>query len=233
MTKRPLTSGLPILVKKETNMNVLLSISQAFLELCEEKPLKKISVSDIVDKAGKNRKTFYYHFENKEHLIIWIFRYDLGQVLTQHFPESVLVYEKDNGDPVARFPYYITQKSGVRSFDHAEFFQCFAQVLEGRKRFYAQAFESCEPNSLKNYLYQLYTTMLKRDINFILANRFMPQRNIDFLAEFYTSAFLDYFVRKTSTMGPSRGFDNIEPFGNIIHDTLEFEIREAQLQRNL
>ena len=120
-------------------LSTMLLISDAFVELCDEMPLRKVSISDIVELTGKNRKTFYYHFENKDRLIIWIFRYDMGQCLKQHFSESVLLYDDDPEDPTSRFPYYITQKSGVRSLDHAEFFQCFAEVLEGRRNFYRQA----------------------------------------------------------------------------------------------
>ena len=41
-------------------------IASAFVQLCEEHPLKKVSVSDIIEKTGKNRKTFYYHFVIKK-----------------------------------------------------------------------------------------------------------------------------------------------------------------------
>ena len=71
-------------------LSTMLLISDAFVELCDEMPLRKVSISDIVERTGKNRKTFYYHFENKDRLIIWIFRYDMGQCLKQHFSESVL-----------------------------------------------------------------------------------------------------------------------------------------------
>ena len=46
-------------------LSTMLLISDAFVELCDEMPLRKVSISDIVERTGKNRKTFYYHFENK------------------------------------------------------------------------------------------------------------------------------------------------------------------------
>ena len=64
-------------------LDTKLLIADAFVELCDEMPLKKVSISDIVERTGKNRKTFYYHFENKDRLIIWIFRYDMGQCLPE------------------------------------------------------------------------------------------------------------------------------------------------------
>lgn len=108
-------------------LDTKLLIADAFVELCDEMPLKKVSISDIVERTGKNRKTFYYHFVDKEALIIWRFRYDLGLALQRKFPESILVYEEPSKDSVTQFPFYITQKSGVRSLDHSKFFDVFAE----------------------------------------------------------------------------------------------------------
>lgn len=38
-------------------------LMDAFRQLLEEKPYKKITVRDIVDRCQVNRNTFYYHFE--------------------------------------------------------------------------------------------------------------------------------------------------------------------------
>ena len=51
-------------------------LSKAFWELLEEKPYKKITVKDIVDRCQVNRNTFYYHFDGittlfEEALIAW------------------------------------------------------------------------------------------------------------------------------------------------------------------
>ena len=52
------------------------------------------------------------------------------------------------------------------------------------------------PYSLRNYLYNLYLPALRTDIDTILSNRYLPNENIQFLAEFYTCAFLYYYIRK-------------------------------------
>ena len=66
-----------------------------------------------------------------------------------------------------------------------------------------------------------------------LANRYLPQENIQFLAEFYTCAFLYYFIRKCDQPGADRLTGQAGPFANIIHSSLEAQIKEAQLRRNL
>lgn len=143
-------------------LDTKLLIADAFVELCDEMPLKKVSISDIVERTGKNRKTFYYHFVDKEALIIWRFRYDLGLALQRKFPESILVYEEPSKDSVTQFPFYITQKSGVRSLDHSKFFDVFASVLEKRRTFYTQALLETGPHALRNYLYDLYLPALQQ-----------------------------------------------------------------------
>jgi AcrR family transcriptional regulator len=44
-------------------------LNQAFMQLIEEKPYRKITVTDICDQAGFARKTFYAHYETKEDII--------------------------------------------------------------------------------------------------------------------------------------------------------------------
>ncbi|MDD6651968.1 MAG: TetR/AcrR family transcriptional regulator C-terminal domain-containing protein [Eggerthellales bacterium] len=208
-------------------------IAKTFIDLCEESSIRKVSISDIIKKTGKNRKTFYYHFVDKNSLIMWIFRYDLGKKLKERFPESMLVYEEPSDDSKSAFPYYILKKSGVRSLNHSAFFECFASVLEDRRRFYNQALLENGPQSLRNYLYDLYLPAMVNDINIILANRYLPEENIQFLAEFYTCAFLYYFIRKIDQPSVKHLVSNVYPFGNIIHSSLEMEIKQAQMRRNL
>ncbi|MEG2198980.1 MAG: TetR/AcrR family transcriptional regulator C-terminal domain-containing protein [Anaerovorax sp.] len=52
----------------ETKMKIALS----FQELTQTKPIKKISIQEIVSKCGLNRQTFYYHFQDIYDLINWI-----------------------------------------------------------------------------------------------------------------------------------------------------------------
>lgn len=49
------------------------ALSSAFKRLLEEKPFAKISVGDICEKCEMNRKSFYYHFQDKYDLVNWIF----------------------------------------------------------------------------------------------------------------------------------------------------------------
>lgn len=54
------------------------ALAEALKKTVEEKPIEKITVSDIVEKCDVTRQTFYYHFENIYSLIIWIYKHELS-----------------------------------------------------------------------------------------------------------------------------------------------------------
>lgn len=60
------------------------AIRNSFLKLLNEKPLKQITVRDIVDDCGVNRNTFYYHFQDIPQLIETIIREDAEQIIADH-----------------------------------------------------------------------------------------------------------------------------------------------------
>lgn len=49
------------------------AIAASMKKLMRRKPFEKISVSDICEDCGINRKSFYYHFRDKYDLVNWIF----------------------------------------------------------------------------------------------------------------------------------------------------------------
>ena len=49
------------------------AIALSAKELTKEKPYDKISISDIADRCGIKRQTFYYHFQDKYELLVWIY----------------------------------------------------------------------------------------------------------------------------------------------------------------
>ncbi|MBR2728799.1 MAG: TetR/AcrR family transcriptional regulator [Eubacteriales bacterium] len=62
----------------------------AFLELIEEKPFAKITVNDIVERAGVHRNTFYYHYQSIPAM--------LSEICRRFVSEMFVVY-KDVASP--------------------------------------------------------------------------------------------------------------------------------------
>ncbi len=58
-------------------------ITNALFELMEEKDYKSISITDIVNKAGLSRVTYYRHFSSKEEIIIRFFELTKNRFVEQ------------------------------------------------------------------------------------------------------------------------------------------------------
>lgn len=56
--------------------NTELLLAGALKELMSEKPLSKISIRELTEHCGLNRKTFYYHFEDIYALLRWTIEHD-------------------------------------------------------------------------------------------------------------------------------------------------------------
>ena len=57
------------------------ALAQAMKELMAAHPFSKISVGDICEACGMNRKSFYYHFRDKQDLVNWIFESEFVETL--------------------------------------------------------------------------------------------------------------------------------------------------------
>lgn len=49
------------------------ALADSMKNLMEKLPMKKISISDIVEGCNMNRQSFYYHFKDKYDLVNWIY----------------------------------------------------------------------------------------------------------------------------------------------------------------
>ena len=57
------------------------SIAQAFLEVCAQKPVDKVTVKDVADVIGISRQTFYYHFQDIVDVVEYWMEKDLTHLL--------------------------------------------------------------------------------------------------------------------------------------------------------
>ena len=57
------------------------ALEASLKKLLLEKPLHKITVSDITDDCGINRMTFYYHFKDIYDLVGWSCEEDASRAL--------------------------------------------------------------------------------------------------------------------------------------------------------
>ncbi len=60
------------------------AIKQSFVKLLNEKPLKQITVRDIVEDCGINRNSFYYHFADIPTLLEEMITEDATRIIAEH-----------------------------------------------------------------------------------------------------------------------------------------------------
>ena len=78
-------------------------IKEAMLLLVHEKPFSKITIDNIIHKAGINRSTFYYHFQDKYDLRDSIIQ-DLTGDLVKSIPLNTIPPDKSRDDRAVNAP---------------------------------------------------------------------------------------------------------------------------------
>ncbi len=75
------------------------ALADSLKELLTKKSFSKITVTELVENCGVNRKTFYYHFEDIYALLRWMLEKDMVSVLISEElttePEKVIRYALD------------------------------------------------------------------------------------------------------------------------------------------
>lgn len=103
------------------------ALAQNMKELMAEKPFGKISVGDICERCGMNRKSFYYHFQDKYDLVNWIFYTE--------FISNVRLEEQDNAwellEDICAYFYRERQfyRSALQIQGQNSFREYFVQVM--------------------------------------------------------------------------------------------------------
>ena len=62
------------------------AITEAFVEVLNEKPLAKITIGDITERCGISRNTFYYHYQDVLALLEELCQYEFDSVV-KRYPE--------------------------------------------------------------------------------------------------------------------------------------------------
>lgn len=64
------------------------ALVSAFLDLIEEEEFDKITVTDLVEKCGISRQTFYYHFEDIQNMLSWTFDSETKKICDLQNPDK-------------------------------------------------------------------------------------------------------------------------------------------------
>ncbi len=160
------------------------ALAASLKKFMEQKPLSKITVSEIVTDCGVNRKTFYYHFEDIYALLKWML-------------------EKEAIDIVGQFDLLV---------DHREAVQFAMNYVRENKHLLCCAYDSIGRNEMKRFFYADFIGITKKVIQ-DSQNQLgidVPDDFKLFLTHFYTEAIagllIDEFTN-TQTHDPETAAD--------------------------
>lgn len=138
------------------------ALEASLKRLLLQKPLDKITVSDITDDCGVNRMTFYYHFRDIYDLVEWSCAEDAARAL--------------NGKKT-----YDTWQQG--------FLQIFEAVQENRP-FILNVYHSVSREQVEIYLYKVTYGLLRGVVEEQSAGMSVREEDKQFIADFYKYGFV-------------------------------------------
>ena len=207
-------------------------IAETYKDLVLAKKTSVVPVHEVSAHSGVSRKTFYYHFPDKTHVIHWIFRSELAAALEAAYEEKNLVRPfPSTNDPYPDLAFYARIPVGVRFLDESSFFKLFGEYLQANRQFYRIVLQDTIAAPMKRSLFELYHQALYGDVLFILGGRELPPGAVEKLVAYYThAAFSHYFDH---LLYSNESLSNLLPprFKNITHESLSGVI-ESYFTRN-
>lgn len=142
-------------------------------DLMGKMPFSKISVSDICEACGMNRKSFYYHFKDKYDLINWIF-------YTEFF-ETACSQPFENG---------------------WDFIQGICEYFYENHTFYRKAFEITGQNSFRDYFQEMLGPILIQYSSEMFHSDSPPDFFVTFISDAFIVSIIRWLSEK-NCMEPS------------------------------
>ena len=136
------------------------ALAESLKKLMRAKPFSKITVTEIVNDCGVNRKTFYYHFEDIYALLRWIFEEEAVNIIRKFYLlndydeaiEFIYEYISENKD-LLRNAYDAFGSVELSSFFHMSFVGLNESLIESVE----QKMHKRLPERTREYLCEFLT----------------------------------------------------------------------------
>lgn len=168
-------------------------LANSLKKLMLKKPLARITIKDIVNDCGFNRQTFYYHFQDIYDLLGW-------------------TYKTEVVDSISDFKTYDNWPQG--------FLKIF-QYVKNNKSFCINTFNSLGRDHLENFLYNQIFYMIIDVIEEISINFNISSKEKEFIANFYTYAFIGILTSWIKTNMEENPEDIIKKVEKLINGNIK------------
>ncbi|MCH4266559.1 MAG: TetR/AcrR family transcriptional regulator [Solobacterium sp.] len=136
-------------------------LAQSLKQLASEKPIEKITISEIAKMSGVNRQTFYYHFSDIYDLIEWIYTTEAAKVLGSHHT-------------------YDTWQEGLTEI---------LAYIQSDRAFVMSTYHSLSRENLERFLYSRTEVLVRDVVDELSRNKNVSEEDRAFIADFYKYAF--------------------------------------------
>ncbi len=86
-------------------------LTYALLEMIERKPLKKITVTELLSETGVSRRTYYSYFRDKNDLICWIYQKRVLDACVQE--DDILFASSAYYEKLQHYRTFVTQSCKI------------------------------------------------------------------------------------------------------------------------
>ena len=147
-------------------------MAQALKELMAEKPLKRITIQDIVERSHMTRQSFYYHFQDIYEVLELICRYDLVDQIAYRVEESF-----------------------------AHWMERLMEIVETNKWFYRKMLQDMDWERVAGYLKPAVEAQIRRLVSGMLTEQETRSLSggRELLIDFLTVSVIQYIFRYISS----------------------------------
>ncbi|MCY6960265.1 TetR/AcrR family transcriptional regulator [Clostridium brassicae] len=160
------------------------ALAQSLKKLMNTTSLAKITVNNIVNDCGVNRRTFYYHFQDIYALLEWIFKNEVAAVMAEN-------------------KTYETWQQG--------FLRIFFYLSENRKMV-LNTYNSIGRDQLETHLYSAVYNLVLDVVDEITEGMEVSEKEKEFVVNFYKVALVGLlleWIRTSMTENPEQIVDNL------------------------
>lgn len=194
-------------------------IADTFTAFALEGAYERVTVRDVTERCGINRKTFYYHFTNKADLVCYIFRRDLARLLNERFPHSILM-------ATSRMP---EERHSGHSFCLRDevmgprFLLAFSDYFKENEAFYRKVFRSRDWGQFYRYIFGLYEPEVLQEITTGLESRGVDlcAEEVDYLSAYFTNATVVWVINRHVTKSAHYSEDTKQNLSRIMLDAVD------------
>ncbi|WP_320127402.1 TetR/AcrR family transcriptional regulator C-terminal domain-containing protein [uncultured Sphaerochaeta sp.] len=156
------------------------ALAQAMKECMATTPFAKISIGNICNKCGLNRKSFYYHFRDKYELINWIYETEIGHTVREELSDK----------------------------HTSELALMICEYFEQNKVFYSNALEVTGPNSFRDYFERNLEPLVVQTLHVDGPSPFDSKELTAVVSDFCLSA-IQRWLKSNSNMDSKQFLENL------------------------